>query len=127
MKDSFTLFSFAKRNLRRKPLRTAVLVISIGILVSALVFVLSFVRRVDSVIKVTSDRLGADIIIVPSGSRSAAEDILLENKVKTFYMDKGLVEKVAQIRGHRGPDSPDLSGKYYRAVLRCAGHGCSCL
>lgn len=99
MTESFTLFSFAIRNLRRKPLRTAVLVMSIGILVSALVFVLSFVRRVDSVIKVTSDRLGADVIIVPSGSRGAAEDILLENKVKTFYMDEGLVEKVGKIKG----------------------------
>ncbi len=99
MANSFTLFSFATRNLKRKPLRTAVLVLSIALLVSALVFVLSFVRRVDSVVRVASDRLGADVIIVPAGSRGAADDILLENTVKTFYMDKGLVEKVRQIKG----------------------------
>ncbi|MDA8077757.1 MAG: ABC transporter permease [Nitrospiraceae bacterium] len=99
MADSFTIFSFAARNLRRKPLRTAVLIASIGLLVTALVFVLSFVRRVDSVVKVASDRLGADVIIVPSGSRGAAEDVLLENKVKTFYMDKALVEKIGRING----------------------------
>ncbi len=99
MTDSFTLFSFATRNLRRKPLRTTVLILAIGLLVSALVFVLSFVRRVDSVIRLASDRLGADVIIVPSGSRGAAEDILLENKVKSFYMDKGIVERVRQIKG----------------------------
>jgi putative ABC transport system permease protein len=99
MTNSFTLFSFATRNLKRKPLRTAVLVLSIALLVSALVFVLSFVRRVDRVVRVASARLGADVIIVPAGSRGAAEDILLENRVKTFYMDKGLVEKVGKIKG----------------------------
>jgi putative ABC transport system permease protein len=99
MTGSFTLFSFARKNLSRKPLRTTVLILAIGLLVSALVFVLSFVRRVDSVIRVTSDRLGADVIIVPAGSRGAAEDILLENKVKTFYMDKALANKIREING----------------------------
>lgn len=72
---------------------------SISILVAALVFSLSFVRRVDSVVRTASDRLGADVIVVPSGSRGAAEDILLENKVKTFYMDKALVEKIGRLKG----------------------------
>lgn len=99
MAGSFSLFSFAFRNLKRKPLRTAVLILSIALLVSALVFILSFVRRVDAVIRLTSDRLGADILIVPSGSRGAADDILLENRVKTFYMDKALLEKVRGIPG----------------------------
>ncbi len=98
MADSFTLFSFATRNLRRKPLRTTVLILSIGLLVSALVFVLSFVRRVDSVIKVASDRLGADILIVPSGSRGAAEDVLLENRVKSFYMDRSVLDKIRKVK-----------------------------
>lgn len=99
MTGSFTLYSFAVRNLKRKPLRTLVLIASIGLLVSAIVFVLSFVRRVDSAVRTASDRLGADVIIVPSGSRGAAEDILLENKVKSFYMDRGIVEKVRQVKG----------------------------
>lgn len=105
---AFTFLSFALRNLKRKPLRTAMLVFSIALLVSALVFILSFVRRVDSVIKVTSDRLGSDIIVVPSGSRGAAEDILLENKVKSFYMDKGVIEKLKSIK-----DITALTGQTY--------------
>jgi putative ABC transport system permease protein len=108
MTESFTLFSFATRNLRRKPLRTTVLILSIGLLVSALVFVLSFVRRVDSIIKVTSDRLGADILIVPSGSRGAAEDVLLENRVKSFYMDRAVLDKVRKIK-----DIEDLTTQTY--------------
>ncbi len=108
MTESFTLLSFAARNLRRKPLRTTVLILSIGLLVSALVFVLSFVRRVDSIIKVTSARLGADVLIVPSGSRGAAEDILLENRVKTFYMDRTVADKVRKIK-----DIEDLTTQTY--------------
>ncbi|MHB8881276.1 MAG: ABC transporter permease [Thermodesulfovibrionales bacterium] len=97
--ESFTLNSFAFRNLKRKPLRTIVLIASIGLLVSALVFVLSFVRRVDSVIRLTSDRLGADIIIVPSGARGAAEDVLLENKAKSFFMNRAVMEKLRKVKG----------------------------
>lgn len=108
MADSFTLFSFATKNLRRKPLRTTVLMLSIGLLVSALVFVLSFVRRVDSVIKVASDRLGADILIVPSGSRGAAEDVLLENRVKSFYMDRSVLDKIRKVK-----DIEELTAQTY--------------
>jgi putative ABC transport system permease protein len=116
MTDSFTIFSFATRNLRRKPLRTTVLIFSIGLLVSALVFVLSFVRRVDSIIKVTSDRLGADILIVPSGSRGAAEDVLLENKVKSFYMDRSVLEKVRKVK--------DIGDLTYQTYLVSIGGEC---
>jgi len=99
MTKEFTLFSLALRNLKRKPLRSGILIIAIGLLVSVLVFALSFVKRVDSGIKITSDRLGADLLIVPTGSRGVAEDVLLENKVKTFYMDKGIIERVKDIEG----------------------------
>jgi putative ABC transport system permease protein len=99
MTNEFTLISLALRNLKRKPLRTGILVVAIGLLVSILVFALSFVRRVESGVRTTSERLGADLLIVPAGSRGAAEDVLLENRVKTFYMDKGIVDKVNDIRG----------------------------
>ncbi len=99
MTNEFTLSSLAIKNLKRKPLRTGILIVAIGLLVSVLVFALSFVRRVDSSIRITSERLGADLLIVPAGSRGAAEDVLLENKVKTFYMDKGILERVRKING----------------------------
>ncbi len=95
----FTLFSLALRNIKRKPLRTGILVVAIALLVGALVFALSFVRRVDSGIRQTADRLGADLLIVPTGSRGAAEDVLIENRVKSFYMDKGILGRVKKIAG----------------------------
>ena len=99
MTKNFTLFSLALRNLKRKPLRSGILIVAIALLVSVLVFALSFIKRVDSGIKITSDRLGADLLIVPTGSRGAAEDVLLENRVKTFYMDTSVIERVRKADG----------------------------
>lgn len=99
MQEKITLFKFAKKNLRRKPLRTFVLIISISLLVSIFIFSLSFVINVTSSIKKTSERLGADILVVPAGTRGAAEDVLLENKAKPFYMKREIIERVKQIKG----------------------------
>jgi putative ABC transport system permease protein len=94
-----TLYSFAIKNIQRKPVRTGILVFAIALFVSALVFSLSFVIRVSQSIRMTSERLGADLIVVPTGARGAAEEVLLENHIKSFYMDRGLMERVMSING----------------------------
>lgn len=94
-----TLYSFAIKNIQRKPVRTGILVFAIALFVSALVFSLSFVIRVSQSIRMTSERLGADLIVVPTGARGAAEEVLLENHIKSFYMDRGLMERVRSING----------------------------
>jgi putative ABC transport system permease protein len=99
MARPLTPFRHALKNLLRRPSRAAILVLAIALLVSALVFALSFVRRVDASIRLTSERLGADLIVVPTGARGAAEDVLLDNKVTTFYMDRSIVDRVRAIRG----------------------------
>ncbi len=99
MAKEFTELTHAVRNLRRRPTRTAILVAAIGLLVSVLVFALSFVRRVEAGIRTASDRLGADVIVVPTGSRGAAEDVLLDNAVKTFYMDRSIADRVRALKG----------------------------
>ncbi len=94
-----SLLPVAGKNIRRKPLRTGILVFSIALLTMALVFAISFVRRVNSSIQRSGDRLGADILVVPSNARDAAQEILLENRTKTFYMERGLVDRVRSIEG----------------------------
>lgn len=99
MARPLTAFRHAVKNLLRRPSRAAILVVAIALLVSSLVFALSFVQRVDASIRSTSERLGADLIVVPTGSRGAAEDVLLDNKVTTFYMDRSIAERVRAIPG----------------------------
>lgn len=95
----FGLLSVAVKNLRRKSFRTAVLILSIGLLVSILVFGLSFIVSVGGSLQRASDRLGADLLVVPMGARDYAEEVLLETKVKVFYMDRSIMDRVRQIDG----------------------------
>jgi len=89
----------AFRNLRRRPLRTGILVAALSLMVAALIFALSFVTRVNASIKLTSDRLGADLMIVPTGARGGAEDILVENRATSFYMNRSFLDRVRKIEG----------------------------
>ncbi|MGE5239891.1 MAG: ABC transporter permease [Chloroflexota bacterium] len=99
MPQLLSFSSIALKNVRRKPLRTGILVMSVVLLACVCVFALSFIFRVDGSIRKMSERLGADILIVPAGSRGAAEEVLLENKVKSFYMDKSMVARLQQFEG----------------------------
>ena len=94
-----TPLGHAARNLARRPTRAIVLVVAVGLLVAVFVFALSFVRRVEASIRSASARLGADLLVVPTGSRGAAEDVLLDNAVKTFHMDRSVVARVRAIPG----------------------------
>jgi putative ABC transport system permease protein len=94
-----TLFSFAFKNIKRKPLRTGILVFAIALLAAALVFSLSFVQRVNGSIRKSSERLGADLLVVPTNARGAAEEILLENRIKTFYMKRSILDRVRALPG----------------------------
>jgi len=95
----FNFTTVALKNLKRKPFRTGVLVFSIALLVSLLIFALSFLVSVSSSLKKAADRLGADLIIVPVGARTYAEAFLLESKKPGFYMNKSVIEKVKKIEG----------------------------
>ncbi len=99
MPRAFGLSKHALKNLKRRPARAMILVRAIGLLVSALVFGLSFVRRVESSIRKTTDRLGADLLVVPTGSRGSAEDVLIDHRAKSFYMDRALVDRVRRVPG----------------------------
>lgn len=95
----FNLFAVSLRNLKRKPFRTAILILSLGLLVSVLVFGASFIISVSSTVNKAADRLGADLLVVPVGARDIAQEVLLETKVATFYMNKGIIDRVREIEG----------------------------
>ncbi len=95
----FSLLSVALKNLKRKSFRTAVLVISIGLLVSILVFGISFLFSVSSTLERAANRLGADILVVPMGARDYAEEVLLETENKVFYMENSIIDRVKKVEG----------------------------
>lgn len=87
------------KNLQSNFVRTLLLFLAVFLSISVITFSLAFVYRVKGSIALTKERLGADLIIVPSGARTEAEDLLVESKVKKFYMKKDLLEKLRVIKG----------------------------
>ena len=96
---AFNIFSVAVKNLKRRTFRTLILILSIGLLVSILVFGASFVVSVSASIKRASDRLGADILVVPSGAVSFAEEVLLDTNVDSLFMSMDIVDRLKDIEG----------------------------
>jgi len=94
-----SFFSVALKNLKRKTFRSGVLVFAIALLVSLLIFAISFTVSVASSLKKSSDRLGADLVVIPIGARTFAEEYLLESKNTSFYMPISIIEKVKKIEG----------------------------
>ncbi len=98
---NFTFSRFAFCNLKRRPFRTAALVVLVGILsfvlFSGSLISLNLKNGTDGLTK----RLGADILIVPKGYDQKTENILLRGEPSTFYMDKVWTEKVSNVKGVR--------------------------
>jgi putative ABC transport system permease protein len=89
-----SIISLAWKSVSRKMFRNIVLVMSVSMLVSLLVFALLFNRAIKENINEASQKLGADIVLVPAKSVDVAEEFILESQEKTFYMDEFLYEAV---------------------------------
>ena len=50
-------------------------------------------------LKLTKDRMGSDMIVVPKGFVSAAEDALFNGKACTLIFDKSIEDKIASVDG----------------------------
>jgi len=96
---NLTLFNIAKMNINRQPLRTFFL----GFLIFILAFVLFsgtfLVKSLNEGLTSLSDRLGADIIVVPQGYDSKIEGALLRGEPNTFYFDIEAVDRIKRIEG----------------------------
>lgn len=96
---NLSLFNIAKTNIKRQPVRTFFL----GLLIFVLAFVLFsgtfLMKSLNDGLSSLSDRLGADIIVVPQGYDGKIEGALLRGEPNTFYFDIGAVERIKKIDG----------------------------
>ncbi|MBQ9308785.1 MAG: FtsX-like permease family protein [Clostridia bacterium] len=105
------------RNLKRKPARTAGLLLLVLFLAFSLfagtVISMSLQRGLGSL----EARLGADIIVVPSSAKSKVDldGIFLQGTTGYFYMDAGYVDKLQAISGVE-----QLSPQLFLASLRAS-------
>ena len=101
------IISLAARNVRRKFIRTLLLLLMVavvaGMLFSATVVIIGMAGALETI----TYRLGADILVVPEKSESEAKMALLSGEPTSFYLGKGILEKIKQIEGV-GKASPQL-------------------
>ena len=89
----------AKENIRKKPLRSISLISIIAIFVLFLFCGTILSSSISGGVNNLSNRLGADIIIVPEGYKANIESVLLKGEPSEFYLPNDTLEKIKKIEG----------------------------
>ncbi len=112
--NHLSTYFIARKNLARRPFRTACLATLVTLLAFTLfgggIVYFSLLRGLDSI----ADRLGGDaLIVVPEGYERKVQGVYLRGDPSTFYLDKSVLAKIGQIRGVK-----DISPQLFVATLK---------
>ncbi|WP_407425677.1 ABC transporter permease, partial [Treponema sp.] len=99
MTKSISTRTLALANIRRKPYRSASLIILIALTCAVLFGSLILLSSLKGGIYGIQTRIGADLMLVPKGFESKMENVLLTGEPNYFYMDKSIEENVKGIEG----------------------------
>ena len=89
----------AKENIRKKPLRSLSLISMIAIFVVFLFCGTILSKSISNGVNSLSNRLGADVIVVPEGYKANIESVLLKGEPSQFYLPDGTFDKLKKIDG----------------------------
>ncbi len=98
MKKYGTIFLAAK-NIKRKNIRSFGLIAIVAIFAFVLFDASILITNIQRGISTTSQRMGADLMVVPLDYETDFEDILLRSEPSTFYMNEDVEQQVAEIDG----------------------------
>ncbi len=86
-------------NIRQKPLRSLALIVLVALfaltLLAGSLLTVSLSRGLSSL----SDRLGADVMVIPEGQKNTVDSILLKGSPSEFYLPKNTLDKLSAIEG----------------------------
>ena len=94
-----SLFYLANRNIRRKLFRTVSIVLSVAAVAGTLFAATMVIYSVKRSIGVGTERLGADVLVVPASAEVKAREALVTGEPGTYYMSRSVLDKVAQVEG----------------------------
>ncbi|MDA8077567.1 MAG: ABC transporter permease [Nitrospiraceae bacterium] len=89
----------AFRNLRRKAVRTVILLFTVAVVTGTLLGATVFITGMQNALKIGTYRLGADVLVVPEKNEAQAKSALLAGEPTSFYMDREVFEKVKKVEG----------------------------
>jgi len=101
------ILKLAWKNLRRKVIRTLLLLLAVALVTGTLFGASIFISGMENALKIGTYRLGADILVVPAANEEEARTALLAGKPTSFYMDRGVYDKVLKVAGVQAA-SPQL-------------------
>ncbi|MBI5300811.1 MAG: ABC transporter permease [Chloroflexi bacterium] len=87
------------QNIKRRPYRTAAIVLSVAIAIGTLFAITLTMRGVQNSLQVGLARLGADLIVVPRGQHVSAQEAFVVGQPTTFYMNQSVQDQVAKLPG----------------------------
>jgi putative ABC transport system permease protein len=93
------LFGLALKNLKRKYVRTLVLLLLVSVVTGTLLGSTIFISGMQNALKIGTYRLGADVLVVPAKNESQAKAALLAGEPTSFYMDRSVFDKVKAVDG----------------------------
>ncbi len=99
MRKKLTARALAAANLRRKPGRSFALIFLAAALSALLFFASTLNQSLGNGLEALSERLGADVIVVPQGYRADLESIILKGEPSSFYLPKNLVDELQTVPG----------------------------
>jgi putative ABC transport system permease protein len=93
------LFQLAWKNITGNTFRSWVVLISAMLLAAFAISATLLLRGAATSLKLVSDRLGADIVVVPTGAEAKMEGALLMGVPAEFWMPKSTLASIAAIPG----------------------------
>lgn len=93
------IFGLASTNLKRKFVRTLVLLLIVAVVTGTLFGATIFMTGMKNALKIGTYRLGADILVVPAQNEIQAKTALLAGEPTSFYMDRSVFEKTKEVEG----------------------------
>ncbi len=99
--------SLALQNLARRTFRTYALLLAIAIVSGAIFSTSTLMWGVNNSLSKGLSKFGADLLVVPRGSMISMKSALLTGEPSLFYMEGGIMDKIASIKGVKSV-SPQL-------------------
>ena len=97
--NKIKIFGLATKNLKRKFIRTLVLLLIVAVVTGTLLGATIFISGMQNALKIGTYRLGADILVVPEKNESQARAALLSGEPTSFYMDSDVFAQVKAVEG----------------------------
>ena len=99
MRDKFVLGGIARRNIKSRIYRSLLMTLFVFVLSVSLFTCTVLLGSMKHGLESTSERLGADIVVVPEEYFSSIEDALFLGKPCTVYFDKEWTQWLGEIEG----------------------------